>query len=396
MVRQSSLVAVLACVLAACSSASTPTAHTAIPATPAPAATPSSEPSESPVATAAPTLQPRPSSEPAAWRELAPIGPAPAPREDGTWTVAPGTRTAFLFGGRDGSTVFDDLWAFDLADERWTELTPGGDAPRERFGHEAVWVDGFGIVVYAGQAGPTTFFDDLWAYDPGEDRWRALPVAGARPKARYGTCAALGPDGRLWISHGFTEDGTRFADTQAYDFDAGRWTDETPDGRAPVNRCLHGCWWTDDGRFALYAGQTTGVTALGDLWTLAAPGTSSAAWRQESGDLPPDRNLYAFTRLRERVLITGGRALDGTFLDDSFAFDSGTLAVETIEQDGTMPSARAGAMLVDDAHGGRAVLFGGKNDDGALGDLWELPLPRRAAAPALPPQDVKSALGSLT
>ena len=48
--------------------------------------------------------------------------------------------------------------------------------------------------------------------------------------ARYGTCAAVAPDGRLWISHGFTADGVRFSDTRAYDFATGAWTDETPDG----------------------------------------------------------------------------------------------------------------------------------------------------------------------
>ena len=52
-------------------------------------------------------------------------------------------RTAYLFGGRDGGTVFDDLWSFDLATERWQrELVDG--PPAARFGHEAAWLPGRG------------------------------------------------------------------------------------------------------------------------------------------------------------------------------------------------------------------------------------------------------------
>ena len=134
--------------------------------------------------------------------------------------------------------------------------------------------------IFAGQS-PTTFYNDLWAYDPAADRWRELPAGGDAPVARYGSCAAIGPDGRLWISHGFTSEGSRFADTRAYDFTTHDWSDETPAGERPVERCLHGCWWTDDGRLALYAGQTTGVPALGDLWQLTpGPRIGTNAWSE--------------------------------------------------------------------------------------------------------------------
>ncbi len=270
--------------------------------------------------------------------------------------------------------VLDDLWAYDLASDLWTRLAPDGPVPPERFGHEAVWVDGFGVVIYAGQAGPSTFYDDLWAYDPSANRWRRLPDDGARPIARYGSCAALGPDGRLWISHGFTEDGTRFADTRAYDFTAGRWSDETPAGTVPVNRCLHGCWWTDDGRLVLYAGQTTGVEALGDLWSLADAGTPAATWTKETGDLPRDRNLYAFARTGDTIVVVGGRGLEATFLDDAFTIDTKTLAIGRLDPIGPIPPGRAGAMLIDDPVGGRLLLFGGKTAGEGLADLWELSL----------------------
>jgi len=371
------LAAIVLLVAAAC------TQGTAGDTSPSPSLSESIEPAPSATVnqTTAPTSpSTEPSAEPSAveavtWRQLEPGGSTPPAREDGTWTADPDDRTAYLFGGRDGSDVFDDLWAFDLDTDTWTELDPDGDIPPARFGHEAVWVEGLGVVAFAGQAGPTTFFNDLWAYDPAANAWSELPASGTRPKARYGTCAAIGPDGRLWISHGFTEDGTRFADTQAFDFASGRWSDATPDGQAPVNRCLHGCWSTDDGRFALYAGQTTGVEALGDLWTLDGAGSAGAAWTRTTGDLPPDRNLYAFARHGDVVVVIGGRGLGATFLDDAFTIDATTLAIQPLDPEGPTPPGRGGSMLIDDPARGRLVLFGGKTADRSLGDLWELSLP---------------------
>jgi hypothetical protein len=377
--RTLALLLVAVVIVSACAAEALPTAsptqgpvETAPPTdSPAPIDTPSGSPG--PTATISPP--PPTPVPPASWRELEPAGGSPRAREDQTWTVDPSIGIAYLFGGRDGTRILGDLWAFDLAADRWARLSPAGATPDARFGHEAVWVDGIGLVIFAGQAGPTTFFSDLWAYDPGTDRWSRLPEGGARPVARYGTCAAVGPDGRLWISHGFTEDGTRFADTRAYDFGAGRWSDETPTGPLPVARCLHGCWWTDDGRFALYAGQTTGVPALGDLWSLGGAGSTGATWIAADGQFPADRNLYAFARRGEDIVVFGGGRARGRYLDDLFVFDATRFAVRAAEIDGPAPTGRAGSTLIDDPVRGRLLLFGGKSGRGALADLWELTLP---------------------
>ena len=308
--------------------------------------------------------EPAPTPEPLAWEALDVDGPAA--REDHTWTVDDAGEVAYLFGGRDGATVFGDTWAYRLEDDTWTQLAPPA-APPSRFGHEAAWVDGVGLVVFAGQADPQTFFNDLWAYDPEAGAWTQLPSSGAVPVPRYGTCAAIGPDGRLWISHGFTEEQTRFSDTRAYDFATGRWTDETPTGGRPVERCLHGCWWTDAGELALYAGQTTGIVALDDRWTLR-----DGAWSQVQGELPPGRSLYSRARQGGGTIIFGGLALDGGYLDDLWLLTDGAVDARVLEPAGDPPPPRAGAELIVDAARGRALLFGGRDEGGALDDLWIL------------------------
>lgn len=362
--RRSSIHVLVALVigLAACSAPPTATAPSPTVQRSEPAASASATRSSDPTPSASPAATSTP--EPLAWARLEAAGPAA--REDHTWTLDGTGDVAYLFGGRDGATVFDDTWAFDLGGDTWTRLSPTA-APPARFGHETVWVDGIGLVLFAGQAG-TSFFNDLWAYDPGADAWAELPAEGELPTPRYGSCAGIGPDGRLWISHGFTQDQARFSDTRAYDFETATWTDETPaDGALPVERCLHGCWWTDDGGLALYAGQTTGVTALDDRWVLRDDG-----WERIEGTLPPARNLYARVRQEAGTIVFGGQAVDEGFQNDLWLLADATVDAQSLSPAGDPPPGRAGAELVWDEAGGRAILFGGRNADGALDDTWVL------------------------
>ena len=309
------------------------------------------------------------------WAEVESALASPSAREDHTWTVAEGGHDAWLFGGRDGGTVYDDLWAFNLGTNAWRRVVVQGVAPAARFGHEAAWVPGLGLVVFGGQAG-STFFDDLWLFapDPGSDSgsWRLLPPGGGAPIARYGSCSGIGPDGRFWISHGFTSDGVRFADTLAYDFASESWSDQAPATERPVERCLHACWWRSDGRLALYGGQTTGVPALGDLWFLT-PGSGAATnrWSEAAGQAPDPRQLPAIARHGNATFLFGGRGTDRAALGETWlATDAGT-GFERFQTPGGDPPARSGATLIDDLTGDRLLLFGGLGSE-AFGDLWEL------------------------
>jgi len=372
----SALTAIIALIAGACTAAPSPS----------PAATAAATPSPTVAASVTPTAggTPSPAATPGrlpgsgGWTELAIEGPVPVPREAHTWTVDPAAGAAYLFGGRDGGSVFDDLWRFDLRAERWEVLEPPGAAPTARFGHNAIWLDGKGLVIFAGQSA-SGFFNDLWLYDPSAGAWSELPDGGSSPIPRYGSCAVLGPDGRLWISHGFTEDQARFADTRAYDFAAGMWADVTPPaGDLPVARCLHACFRAPDGSFGrlvLYGGQTTGVAALGDLWALRAVGDPGASrWEESRGPLPPPRNLYAFTLTGGAFVVFGGGSLERGYLDDTWVFSTADLTAAPLATSGGPPPARSAAAFVTDESAGRLLLFGGRDADRAFDDVWALAL----------------------
>ncbi|CAN5818654.1 hypothetical protein BH24CHL5_BH24CHL5_09450 [soil metagenome] len=343
-------------------------AATVVPATPAN----SPDTSTTAPSTDAPSASPQPTPEPSvatfgAWRERTDVAAGPSPREDHSWTVDADGAAAYLFGGR-GDSDSNELWRFDLTSDTWAIVQPNSPGPSPRFGHTATWVPGIGLVIWSGQSG-SDFFADIWAYDPSANAWRELPSLGAPPAARYGSCAALGPDGRLWISHGFTDAG-RFSDTRAYDFASGQWADVTPTGRVPVERCLQDCFWSASGQFVLYGGQTTGVPALGDIWALAP---DSGEWIKGPDTDAPARQLYALADVAGGALVFGGGSLERNYLNDAWRIDATTLELSQVEQIEPLPSPRAGATLITDAGRGRLLLFGGVNDGGVLADLWELP-----------------------
>ena len=298
------------------------------------------------------------------WRKVRPER-GPAGREDHTWTVDGDGRFAYLFGGRDGARDYGDLWRYDLGNDSWKRLSPRGKRPEPRFGHSAVWVEGHGLVVFAGQRG-SDFFGDLWAFDPDAGKWRELPARGSVPKRRYGSCMVVGPDGRLWISHGFTFAG-RFDDTRAYNLKTERWAAITPGGRKPGERCLHDCFTSASGELVLYGGQDNSVSALGDLWTMGR----DREWQRHDDPRSKPRRLYAVTEAGDFAYVFGGAGEDISAFDDLWRVDRESLEFERVRVDGNAPSARyAGALITDTEHG-RLLLFGGRGST-AKADVWEL------------------------
>jgi hypothetical protein len=341
------------------------------------------------------SLPPDPGSSPLAigtqqlaWTRLDTPDRRPQAREDHTLTVDADGHGAWLFGGRTaGGRVLGDLWRLDLATDRWQRVPRGAGAPRGRFGHSSVWVPDVGLVIWAGQSA-RGFLDDLWAYHPDTARWQRLADPDERhPRARYGSCMALGPDGRIWISHGFTDDLGRFDDTWAFDLAAGRWQEQTPDGRPPGARCLHECTWTPDGRFVLYGGQTTGVPALGDLWTMGIGGAWQRVGQGERPRLvPAARSLPALARMAGDAWLFGGADLDREALADLWRLDLASMSWQPIEVDEDGPRARYGATLIGDAARGRLLLFAGRDGTRAYADLWALhaapPTPSASPSPS--------------
>ena len=334
----------------------TPTAHpTAAATTGTTSATPAGQPAVA-----------------AGWTKLR-ADVAPSPREDHTWTVSEDGTTAYLFGGRAGSDGSRRPVGVRPRGRRVVRGRGRRADPRRASGTRR---SGCRVgASWCSRARPApTFFNDLWLFDPVASSWSELPAGGDVPVARYGSCAALGPDGRLWISHGFTEDGVRFSDTRAYDFGTGTWTDA--DARRPIDPSSA----ASTAAGSMPQGHSCCSAARRRAWSRSATCGGSrtraaqrAAWAMLEGDLPSARNLYAHATAGGDRLVFGGRGKDG-YGNELWAFDLATEAARQLPAAGDAPPGRSGAELVVDAARGRALLFGGKHDGGTFQDLWQLGL----------------------
>lgn len=99
----------------------------------------------------------------------------------------------FLFGGQSDPAPFrDDLWRYDLATRRWTELQPDRrPSARNRYAAASAgpfWLLQGGLTA-KGSAG------DLWRFDPRDGQFTQLETIGTGPGGRYGHAAATAPRG---------------------------------------------------------------------------------------------------------------------------------------------------------------------------------------------------------
>lgn len=120
------------------------------------------------------------------------------PSARGRHAMAAGGGKVWMFGGRyrdEGRTsgnydLFDDLWSFDPATQTWTDT--GATGPSARMNAAIVWDSTRDrLILFGGNASAsgatTTPLNDVWAYDPADNAWTQLaPGAGPTPRLAVG------------------------------------------------------------------------------------------------------------------------------------------------------------------------------------------------------------------
>lgn len=284
------------------------------------------------------------------------LSPATAPAARGRYAMATDAarNQLLLHGGRtrEGTsgtyTVFDDLWAFDMATDTWTQLAEGG--PPARSNHTMV-VAGDRLILFGGNDSDDglTFgpLSDLWAYDLNAGTWSELRYSGDDPGARLFHSATVSDDGAtLYVYGGGDENaffGPFFKDLYALDLNSLVWTrldsgrSNAPDGRiwATLN------YDAPRGRLLLFGGHDDG--SLGNTNQLWAYDLNALAWSEvQAGDIQ-----------------TG----------DASGFCD--FPADFVTPDLNLPE-RRNAHAADLSPDGQLYIFGGKTDCGSVNDLWSL------------------------
>jgi hypothetical protein len=305
------------------------------------------------------------------WTQLQPGGDAPTPRGNAAAIYDPVGHRLVAFGGRVPGGELNDVWALDLREMRWHNITPNsGPAPTPRWSHNAVYdPTAQRMLVWSGRRGGM-FYNDVWAFDLNAQTWTQLVASGPAPNLRYGTAAVFDPLANELVNFaGFTDAG-RFDDTWRFDPENLRWR-ELGMTNNPGPRCLHSASYDSRRhRMLIYGGQR-GSASLGDLWALDLNGDS---WRELTPTTsPPGRTFAAsiYDALSDRLVVFGG-ASGGEKSADVWAFALADSSWSAVATSGAAPAARSGAAAAYIESENRALYFGGEAAVGFFNEVWSL------------------------
>jgi Galactose oxidase, central domain len=309
---------------------------------------------------------------PAIWTKLDPAGDLPAARAGHAMVYEPNSGKVILFGGWD-ATDFNDTWAYDPANNAWTDLDPAGDVPPGRHDHAMAYDAGTGkVILFGGMLASTyTELNDTWAYDPATNAWTNLDPTGDVPQSRCLHSMAYDPTTGKVILFGGSSHGGCLGDIWAYDSAANTWADLSPTGDAPLAR--YGCPLAYDpglGRLLLFGGSDGHY--LGDTW---AYDSAANTWTNlvsvvSPVDKPSARqySAMAYDSEAQRTILFGGYSLAA--LGDTWAYDSVANTWTNLNPAGDVPSAREYHSMVYATDAGKAILFGGSENKVAFDDTW--------------------------
>jgi len=159
------------------------------------------------------------------WRQIEPKGPVPGVRDAMGCTFDEATQTLWIFGGLASFQPMKgvaDLWKWDAAENRWTEIKRGEGAwPEARFLASFHAIGNGKALLYGGYAGSGRgVFGDLWELDLKTGTWTKLP---APPAPRAAAASLWNPAiSRLVVLNGIERGDT--SSVQLYDPAGASWT----------------------------------------------------------------------------------------------------------------------------------------------------------------------------
>jgi N-acetylneuraminic acid mutarotase len=287
-----------------------------------------------------------------AWKQAMASGPGRRVRH----VAAYGSGKMWVFGGRNRDqgassgayTVYDELWAFDVASSTWDAVAFETEAPRSRYSAAMAWDSTRNrLWLFGGNTAPDgvslSLLNDVWSYQPETNVWREAETTGDIPVGRqwHGMVFDASRD-RLVVHGGVDPSFGYLTDTIALDLETRTW-ERLDDGgaEAPSERFWGSLVYRDQQRDYLWFGghDNTNLGNKNDLYRF-----------------DPETNVW------HRLFEGDTWNKPGNALCD-FPPDFATIAPNS-------PERRHAAGLIWSNACERLLLFGGKTDCGIVDDLW--------------------------
>ncbi|KAK0588777.1 hypothetical protein LWI29_005368 [Acer saccharum] len=263
------------------------------------------------------------------WSVADAIGDVPPPRVG--VTMAAVGNTIYVFGGRDGThKELNELYSFDTCTNKWTLLSSVDDdvGPPHRSYHSTA-ADEQHVYIFGG-CGVAGRLNDLWAFDVVDEKWIEYPTAGDSCKGRGGPGLVVAR-GKIWVVYGFA--GVEMDDVHCFDPVHGQWAQVETSGEKPTARSVFPTFGI--GKYIIVYGGEVDPSDLGHLGAGKFTGdvysldTESLVWtRWDDGpgldNHPGPRGWCAFAGGcrdgKQGLLVYGGNSPSNDRLDDIHFF----------------------------------------------------------------------------
>lgn len=137
------------------------------------------------------------------WRVIKPKGQAPSPRAGHGCCVV--GRDIYIFGGRQGTIVLDDMYKFNVDSEKWSRVIFKGDTiPDARAGHTMNAFAGSKLIIVGG-SNWEKYFSEVYVFDIPSKVWIKCGFTGIIPVGRFWHTAIVYEEELIVIGGGNSE-----------------------------------------------------------------------------------------------------------------------------------------------------------------------------------------------
>jgi hypothetical protein len=271
-----------------------------------------------------------------------------------------------LYGGSTdhcGRSITPDTGLWRWNGDTWESLAaPNGPGSREdvMLSFDSA---SSSLLLYGGRNG-SAVFEDLWQFRDGQ--WRRLSSAGGPGRVEHAAMAFDPVRRRLVVFGGGSRNNPVRPSADTWEWDGTSWTRWTPPS-APEARVGHSMVWSPALKATVLYGGFNPSASFRDLWRW-----SGRAWTRMDSSGPTETEGPSLVATERGLILTGPRSIAGNTTVARWLYQNGAW---TLLAEGG-PPARVGHALAFDARRQTVVFFGGtrEGEQRASNDLWELNL----------------------
>ncbi len=316
---------------------------------------------------------------------------APSARADAVMVYDSGADRIILFGGyiRGGAA---DTWAYDDDTNTWTNMSPAS-RPSGRWGHALAYDSRANrVILFAGYDGSNAL-NDTWAYDYANNTWTEMRPAKSPPISAMHAMAYDGRSDRVISFGGLAAIGDS-NDTWAYDYANNTWTKLTPILSPSGRRSMGITYDSEAQRIVIFGGVDPNWSYFNETWAYSSVGNT---WSNLTTFIAPPARYWpglAYDSALHRSVLFGGWGGGAEPYNDTWTFSFGFRTWGPLSP-AASPPPRRNFQMAYDSQSDRVVMFGGYGpSDTYLNDTWASGGPPPSPKPPSAPQALRAVGGN--